>query len=111
MKLHRRTDAEPWSEARNLAAPAGAPPDAQRAFTRAGEEFRLVLLKDGKFWEQRYNFSGEPNGGPAELPKPVISNPGANAWIYQSIILTAMVVIVLVILYKRRGNSTPSTDE
>jgi hypothetical protein len=101
MKLFLKREGEEWA-GRTLEAP-GVPPNAQRALAAAGDEFRLVLSKDGKLWEQRYDLSGAPRGTLTEMPVPVVYKPDPFLRILQYFVVLGMVVVMLVTFYKRRA--------
>jgi cytochrome c-type biogenesis protein CcmH/NrfF len=79
------------------------PPNTHRALTVAGEELRLFLLKDGKLREQKYDLTGAPRGGPAELATPRSQQPSGLLWTLQAVVLLVMILVMLVTLYRRRA--------
>jgi hypothetical protein len=105
MKLFLKREAEPWTPAKAFNLPV-VPAGAQRALAAAGEEFRLVFLKDGKFWEQRYDRSGALFGSLTEMPVPQTNRPDPIIRILYSVMLLGMVIVMLVTFYRRRAAAT-----
>jgi hypothetical protein len=110
MKLFLKREAEPWAPAKAFNLPV-VPAGAQRALTAAGEEFRLVFLKDGKFWEQRYQPSGALFGSLTEMPVPQTNRPDPIIRILYSVMLLGMVIVMLVTFYRRRAAAAVTTDK
>jgi hypothetical protein len=110
MTLFLKHEGESWSPAKAFVLPA-VPQGAQRALAAAGEEFRLVFLKEGKFWEQRYDANGSPLGGLNELRAPQTNHADPIIRILYSILLLGMVVVMLVTFYRRRATIEKKDDE
>ena len=112
MRLYFRTEGQGWSAPKLLPRIDGVMSNDTRAFTTAGGEFRLVVLKpDRELHEQRYAFDGVPRMALAKLPAPLSSQPGASAWMFQTLILVGMVFVILLTLYRRRAEPTPPPKE
>jgi hypothetical protein len=110
MSLFLKHEGEPWTRAKPFTLPA-VPPGAQRALAAAGQEFRLVFLKDGKFWEQRYDTSAAPLGSLNELQPPQGTHPDPILRVLYSLLLLGMVVIMLVTFYRRRAAEQQRPDD
>lgn len=102
MSLFLKHEGEAWARAKPFALPA-VPAGAQRALAAAGQEFRLVFLKDGKFWEQRYDANGAPLGSLNELHAPQGNHSDPIIRVLYSLMLLGMVIIMLVTFYRRRA--------
>ena len=102
MSLFLKREGESWARAKPFTLPT-VPPGAQRALAAAGQEFRLVFLKDSKFWEQRYEASGAPLGSLNELRAPQSNHTDPLIRILYSVMLLGMVVVMLVTFYRRRA--------
>jgi len=110
MNLFVKREGEAWSMLKSFALPK-APAGAQRAIAAAGEEFRVVFLKDGKFWEQRYEASGSARGSVAEMPMPLPNRPDPLIRIIQTFVLLGMVLVILITFYRRRAATRGKDDE
>ncbi|HYE20354.1 MAG TPA: hypothetical protein VEA69_18045 [Tepidisphaeraceae bacterium] len=95
-----RADGQKWSDPKALKAASTA--GDVRAFTSAGEEFRLVVARDPKLFEQRFGFDGAARTPLVELPAATSGQPGNAAWLFQTFIVAGMVVVILLTVYRRR---------
>jgi hypothetical protein len=103
VKLFMRREGEEWTAAKSFLLPKSLPEGSQRTLAAAGEEIRLILLKDGKMWEQRYDAAGTMRGGLTELSAPQIYKENPMVRVFQLVVLLAMVIVMVVTFYKRRG--------
>jgi hypothetical protein len=103
MRLFLWGEPEGWAPAKAFVLPADVPPDAERTLTWAGEDLRLILQKDGKYWEQDYDLAGNPKGGKAELPTPAKYQAPPGLFVFQIIVVGGMVLVLLVTYYRRRA--------
>jgi hypothetical protein len=110
MSLFLKREGEPWTRAKPFTLPA-VPAGARRALAAAGQEFRLVFLKDGKFWEQRYDASAAPLGTLTELHPPQAAHADPIVRILYSLMLLGMVIIMLVTFYRRRAADQRPPEE
>jgi hypothetical protein len=110
MALFLKHEGESWSRAQAFKLPT-VPPGAQRALAAAGQEFRLVFLKDSKFWEQRYEASGAPLGSLNELRAPQSNHTDPIVRILYSVMLLGMVVVMVVTFYRRRAAEQQRPDD
>jgi hypothetical protein len=111
IRLFFRDEAGKWGQAQGFALPADVAPDAQRSVTFAGEEIRLILAKDGKFWEQDYDLAGNPKGAKTELPAPAKPATPRGLWVFQLIVLGGMVLLLLVTYYRRKAAANSGNAE
>lgn len=87
----------------------------QRTFAVAGNELRLVVLKDGAVWEQRYEVTGDKagavRGGLTQLAAPRSNQPNPFAWLFQAFLFTLFITVIVIVLYRRRQANTTEKDE
>jgi hypothetical protein len=101
IKLFLKREGEDWAPAEGFAMAGG--PNAKRSLAAAGEEFRMVLLEDGKLREQRYDLSGKPRGTLTEMPAPQTFQPDPLLRALEAIVLLGIIVVVMVTFYRRRA--------
>lgn len=87
----------------------------QRTFAVAGNELRLVVLKDGAVWEQRYEVTGEKagavRGGLTQLASPHSNQPNPFAWLFQAFLFTLFITVIVIVLYRRRQAAPTEKNE
>jgi hypothetical protein len=103
MKLFLKREGEDWTAAAPFALPPNLPETAQRTLATAGQDFRLVLLKDGNVFERRYDTTGSPRSELAQLPTPQAYRPDAMFWAVRAFVILGMVIVMLLTFYHRRG--------
>jgi hypothetical protein len=109
IRIFVKREGEEWSSLKNFELPKSIPAGAERTIATAGEEIRLVVMgKDSKIWEQRYDASGAPRGQLTALPAPQAEHESQMTRVLQMMALLAMVIVLLVTFYKRR---TPGPKE
>jgi hypothetical protein len=110
IKLYLRGETSPWKQV-DVKMPGGVPADARRVLAFAGEEFRLVVLKENKFFEQRYAADGAMRGEMGELPvaRAAMGNP--FSLMYQMLVLLAMALIMVLAIYRRKKLQEQEKEE
>lgn len=111
MKLFLKREGEDWTAATPFALPPNLPETAQRTLATAGQEFRLVLLKDGTVFERRYDTAGLPRSDLVQLPTPQTYRPDAMFWVVRAFVILGMVIVMLLTFYRRRGPPEPTPDD
>ena len=104
VKVFLKREGDQWTPLKAFTLPKAIAPTAQRTLAAAGEEIRLVVLsKEGKVWERRYDATGNPRGDLAELQTPQVYRENPMVRVFQLVVLLAMVIVMLVTFYKRRS--------
>lgn len=109
IRIFVKREGEEWSSLKNFELPKSIPAGAERTIATAGEEIRLVVMgKDDKIWEQRYDPSGAARGQLTALPTPQAEHENQMTRVLEMVAVLAMVIVLLVTFYKRR---TPGQKE
>jgi hypothetical protein len=112
MLLYLKREGEDWTQATPFQLPPNLPENAQRTLASAAGELRLVVRKDGKIFERRYDTTGSPRSELVELPTPQQGfHPDAMFWAIRGFVIAGMVLVMLLTFYHRRASDEARDDE
>jgi hypothetical protein len=111
VKLFLKREGDNWAPASQFTLPAGLADNTQRILAFAGQDFRLVVLKDGELAERRYDVTGAPRADLVPLPPPQNNRPDALFWAIRGFVIVGMVIVMLLTFYHRRRGPDGARDD